>query len=63
MTAAYGNSGHVTAQWYRRNGVMIEDLLYDIAVELDRNFEIPNINVNRGTGNPWVFKQLQKMSI
>ena len=52
MTAAYGNSGHVTAQWYRRNGVMIEDLLYDIAVELDRNFEIPNINVNRGTGNP-----------
>jgi len=52
MTAAYGNSGHVTAQWYRRNAVMIEDLLYDIAVELDRNFEIPNINVNRGTGNP-----------
>ena len=43
MTAAYGNSGNVTAQWYRREGVMIEDILYDIAVELDRTYDIPNI--------------------
>ena len=43
MTAAYGNSGHVTAQWYRREGIMLEDILYDIAVELDRTYDVPNI--------------------
>ena len=51
MTAAYGDSGHVTAQWYRREGIMLEDILYDIAVELDRTYDVPNINQTQQPNN------------
>ena len=43
LTAAYGSSGNVSAQWYRREGIMVEDLFYDIAVDLDRSYAVPNI--------------------